>query len=181
MLMGMCVAGLMNIYNNKDYFKKFRANGNRSVPEARLPPMMIGGVLFAIGLFVFGCKPPPPFPLLNKHTKNQFTPQLTPHPRVLRPQNQLLALHNRHLPHRRRLHRHFPILPQLPRRHLHPLQRQRRRRQHVPARHVRGRLPPLRGAHVSQHRHRLGQYDFRVRGGHFGACAGPFFEVGEEY
>lgn len=57
MLLGMCGAGLMNIYNNKQYFKLFRANGNRAVPEARLPPMMIGGVLFAIGLFLFGCEP----------------------------------------------------------------------------------------------------------------------------
>ena len=57
MLLGMCVAGLMNIYNNKEYFKKYRANGDRAVPEARLPPMMIGGVLFSIGLFVFACKP----------------------------------------------------------------------------------------------------------------------------
>lgn len=182
MLMGMCVAGLMNIYNNKDYFKKFRANGNRSVPEARLPPMMIGGVLFAIGLFVFGCKSSPrPPPLHNKYTQKQITTQLTPHHRVLRPQNKLLALHNRHLPNRRRLHRHLPIIPQLPRRHLHPLQRQRRRGQHVSPRHVRGRLPPVRGAHVPQHRHRLGQYDFRLRGRHFGAGAVSVLEVGQEY
>ena len=65
----------MNIYNNKDYFVKFRANGNRSVPEARLPPMMIGGVLFAIGLFVFGCKPPSPSPLFATSThKNKSQP-----------------------------------------------------------------------------------------------------------
>ena len=80
MLMGMCVAGLMNIYNNKDYFKKFRANGNRSVPEARLPPMMIGGVLFAIGLFLFGCKPPlaplPPSPQ-QAPTKSNHNPTNT--------------------------------------------------------------------------------------------------------
>ena len=57
MLLGMCGAGLISIYNNKQYFKLFTANGNRPVPEARLPPMMIGGVLFAIGLFVFGCEP----------------------------------------------------------------------------------------------------------------------------
>lgn len=56
MLLGMCVAGCMSIVNNRRYFKLFRANGNRPLPEARLPPMMVGGVLFAIGLFVFGCE-----------------------------------------------------------------------------------------------------------------------------
>ncbi|KAK8217258.1 hypothetical protein M8818_001511 [Zalaria obscura] len=35
------------------YFKRFRANNNRPVPEARLPPMMAGSVFFAGGLFVF--------------------------------------------------------------------------------------------------------------------------------
>ena len=57
MLLGMCGAGLISIYNNRQYFRLFTANGNRPVPEARLPPMMIGGVFFAIGLFLFGCEP----------------------------------------------------------------------------------------------------------------------------
>lgn len=56
MLLGMCVAGCMSIVNNRRYFRLFRANGNRPLPEARLPPMMVGSVLFAIGLFVFGCE-----------------------------------------------------------------------------------------------------------------------------
>jgi len=33
------------------YQRKMEAAGNRPVPEERLPPMMIGGVLFTIGLF----------------------------------------------------------------------------------------------------------------------------------
>ena len=57
MLLGMCGAGLLSIHNNKQYFKLFTANVNPPVPEAMLPPMMIGGVLFAIGLFLFACEP----------------------------------------------------------------------------------------------------------------------------
>jgi len=34
--------------------KRFVTNGNKSVPEARLPPMMFGSVFFAGGLFIFG-------------------------------------------------------------------------------------------------------------------------------
>jgi hypothetical protein len=44
----------MNVYNTRFYVKKLKANNNRPVPEARLPPMMIGGILFPAGLFIFG-------------------------------------------------------------------------------------------------------------------------------
>jgi hypothetical protein len=33
---------------------KFEQNNNKPVPEARLPPMMIGSVFFSCGLFIFG-------------------------------------------------------------------------------------------------------------------------------
>lgn len=56
LLVGIFFAAAVNIYNNKYYFKQFKANGNKAVPEARLPPMMIGGFTFTAGLFVFGCK-----------------------------------------------------------------------------------------------------------------------------
>lgn len=39
--------------NSKYYLQRFQANGNRAVPEARLPPMMFGSVIFAGGLFIF--------------------------------------------------------------------------------------------------------------------------------
>ncbi|KAF2802354.1 MFS general substrate transporter [Mytilinidion resinicola] len=34
------------------YKKRFIANGNKIIPEARLPPMMIGSVFFTAGLFI---------------------------------------------------------------------------------------------------------------------------------
>lgn len=55
-LAGIICAAFVNIHNNKYYFRRFTANGNRPVPEARLPPMMIGGIMFSGGLFLFGCK-----------------------------------------------------------------------------------------------------------------------------
>jgi hypothetical protein len=44
--------------NNKFYILRFEANNNKAVPEARLPPMMIGSVFFASGLFIFGWTSP---------------------------------------------------------------------------------------------------------------------------
>jgi hypothetical protein len=57
LMIGILFAGAANVYNNTYYLKRFRENGNKAVPEARLPPMMIGGFMFTGGLFLFGCKP----------------------------------------------------------------------------------------------------------------------------
>ena len=53
LLLGVIAAGLLNITNQRYYFKRFKANDNRPVPEARLPPMMVGSVLMSAGLFIF--------------------------------------------------------------------------------------------------------------------------------
>jgi Arabinose efflux permease len=57
-LVGICIGAVINIGNQKFYIKRFKANNNRAVPEARLPPMMMGSVFFAAGLFVFGWTSP---------------------------------------------------------------------------------------------------------------------------
>ncbi|MCJ1285854.1 hypothetical protein MMC26_005196 [Xylographa opegraphella] len=54
LLIGIIIGGIANILNASFYTKRFHANGDRPVPEARLPPMMIGSVFFAVGLFLFG-------------------------------------------------------------------------------------------------------------------------------
>ncbi|EMR90261.1 putative mfs multidrug protein [Botrytis cinerea BcDW1] len=54
LLLGTIFGGTANILNNKFYTRRFEANDNQPVPEARLPPMMIGSIFFAAGLFIFG-------------------------------------------------------------------------------------------------------------------------------
>ena len=44
----------MNLVNQPFYARAVANNHGRAVPEARLPPMIIGGFLFTIGLFWFG-------------------------------------------------------------------------------------------------------------------------------
>lgn len=56
LLVGILFAAAVNILNNKYYSNCLRANNFRPVPEARLPPMMIGSFGFTAGLFLFGCK-----------------------------------------------------------------------------------------------------------------------------
>lgn len=53
-LIGAIIGALVNVYNTNFYVQKLKANNNRPVPEARLPPMMLGGILFPAGLFLFG-------------------------------------------------------------------------------------------------------------------------------
>lgn len=43
-----------NVYNQTLYNKAYRAAGNHAVPEKRLPPMMVGSVLFSGGQFLVG-------------------------------------------------------------------------------------------------------------------------------
>lgn len=56
LLLGCLFAAAGNIFNNIYYGKKLVANHSKPVPEARLPPMMVGGFAFSASLFLFGCK-----------------------------------------------------------------------------------------------------------------------------
>lgn len=54
MVVGLCVSCSYVILSSPSYNRKLKANGGIPVPEWRLPPVMIGGVFFAGGLFWFG-------------------------------------------------------------------------------------------------------------------------------
>ncbi|KAK2608551.1 hypothetical protein QQS21_002897 [Conoideocrella luteorostrata] len=45
---------IINVYNQKVYNKAYHAAGNRAIPEKRLPPMMLGSLLFSGGQFIVG-------------------------------------------------------------------------------------------------------------------------------
>nr|POE94418.1 putative transporter c36.02c [Quercus suber] len=51
LFIGVVCAVFVNLANQPRYTRLVAANKGRAVPEARLQPMIIGGVLFAIGLF----------------------------------------------------------------------------------------------------------------------------------
>lgn len=54
LLIGILLGGVINVLNQSYYNRRYKANSNQPVPEARLPPMMAGSVVFAGGLFLFG-------------------------------------------------------------------------------------------------------------------------------
>lgn len=54
MVIGMFCAGFYIISTQPSYARKLAANNNLVVPEWRLPPIMIGGVAFAGGVFWLG-------------------------------------------------------------------------------------------------------------------------------
>ncbi|KAK8081196.1 hypothetical protein PG997_009014 [Apiospora hydei] len=53
-LLGSVTGAVINVLNQLQYNRAYRANGRRAVPERRLPPMMLGSVLFASSLFLTG-------------------------------------------------------------------------------------------------------------------------------
>ncbi|KAK0254750.1 hypothetical protein LTS09_010221 [Friedmanniomyces endolithicus] len=54
MITGEIIAGIYIILLQPSYNKKLAANNKIPIPEWRLPPVIIGGVLFAIGVLWFG-------------------------------------------------------------------------------------------------------------------------------
>lgn len=54
LFIGVIAALTINLGNQPHYIRAVRASGGKPVPEARLPPMAIGAVIFTIGLFWFG-------------------------------------------------------------------------------------------------------------------------------
>ncbi|KAF7556059.1 hypothetical protein G7Z17_g1760 [Cylindrodendrum hubeiense] len=53
-LVGAILGAGANVYNQMLYNKAYHAAGDRAVPEKRLPPMMVGSVLFSGGQFLIG-------------------------------------------------------------------------------------------------------------------------------
>ncbi|KAK9366992.1 major facilitator superfamily domain-containing protein [Lipomyces kononenkoae] len=54
LFVGVVFALTINIANQPLYARAVMKNNGRAVPEARLPPMVVGGVMFSAGLFWFG-------------------------------------------------------------------------------------------------------------------------------
>ncbi|KAG6190646.1 hypothetical protein E4U36_002280 [Claviceps purpurea] len=61
-LIGATLGCSLNVYNQTVYNKYYYAAGNRAVPEKRLPPMMLGSVLFSGGQFLVGWTSGPKIP-----------------------------------------------------------------------------------------------------------------------
>ena len=61
LFVGVLSAVIINLANQPRYIRIANNNEGKSVPEARLMPMIIGGFLFAIGLFWFGWTAAPQF------------------------------------------------------------------------------------------------------------------------
>ncbi|PHH81293.1 hypothetical protein CDD82_1092 [Ophiocordyceps australis] len=53
-LIGAIIGCSLNVYNQLLYNRTYHAVGNRPVPEKRLPPMMLGSLLFSSGQFLTG-------------------------------------------------------------------------------------------------------------------------------
>ncbi|KAG9784273.1 MFS general substrate transporter, partial [Aureobasidium melanogenum] len=62
LFVGVIFALTVNIANQPLYARAVKRNHGRAAPEARLPPMLVGGVFFSAGLFWFGWTAAPKYP-----------------------------------------------------------------------------------------------------------------------
>lgn len=51
LIVGQLLGGLFIMFSQKSYLKKLEANDNKPIPEWRMPPAIVGGVAFTLGLF----------------------------------------------------------------------------------------------------------------------------------
>lgn len=61
-LVGVGCAVFINFANQPRYKRAVKANCGRAVPEARLPPIIVGAILLSAGLFWFGWTAAPKYP-----------------------------------------------------------------------------------------------------------------------
>ncbi|KAI9712541.1 MAG: hypothetical protein M1812_006850 [Candelaria pacifica] len=54
LILGQLSAGLYILFLQPSYIRKLKANNGMPIPEWRLPPVIMGGVSFSLGLFWFG-------------------------------------------------------------------------------------------------------------------------------
>lgn len=54
MLIGIFIGGVTGIFMEKRFVRILEANGGKPVPEERLPPMIVGSIVFTIGIFWLG-------------------------------------------------------------------------------------------------------------------------------
>lgn len=54
MILGEILAGVFMLFLQPRYNRQLAANNNMPIPEWRLPPVILGGVLFGAGLLWFG-------------------------------------------------------------------------------------------------------------------------------
>lgn len=62
LLVGVICASGLNILFQPMYIKAVRKNKGHAVPEARSPPMLVGGIFFTTGIFWFGWTAEPSHP-----------------------------------------------------------------------------------------------------------------------
>lgn len=54
MILGEVIAAGYIVITQPSYNRKLEANNNMPIPEWRLPPAIVGGVFFSLGIFWFG-------------------------------------------------------------------------------------------------------------------------------
>ncbi|GAB7354570.1 hypothetical protein MBLNU459_g5021t1 [Dothideomycetes sp. NU459] len=60
LFVGVLCAVFINVANQPRYTRISKAAGGKPVPEARLLPMAVGGILFAVGIWIFAWTADPP-------------------------------------------------------------------------------------------------------------------------
>jgi MFS transporter, DHA1 family, multidrug resistance protein len=159
MVGGLCIVAAYMILSAGGYNKKLAANGGVPVPEWRLPPVMIGGALFAAGLFWFGW---------TGYTRSihWIVPTLS----GLFTGFGILAIFIQLFNYIIDSYLMLYVLPSFQNRCLpfptDPIHFQRRLShswQHLPALYHRRRLPSIRAPNVRRHGHPVGRHSSRCR------------------